>query len=46
VEEDGDMKMKTEGGTKIKREADGDMKIKTQDGKKIKVDEDGVKTKN
>ncbi len=46
VEEDGDSKIKTEGGTKIKQEGDGDLKIKTKDGKKIKVDEDGVKTKN
>lgn len=46
VEEDGDTKIKTEDGTKIKQEADGDLKIKTKDGKKVKVNEDGVKTKN
>ena len=49
IEDDGDMKMKTDDGTKIKQEADGDMKMKTEDGTKIKRDADGemkMKTKD
>lgn len=49
IEDDGDMKTKTDDGTKIKRDADGDTKIKTDDGTKIKRDADGemkIKTKD
>lgn len=50
IEEDGDMKMKTDDGAKYKKDADGDTKIKTADGTKIKKDADDgemkIKTKD
>lgn len=49
IEDDGDMKTKTDDGAKMKREADGDMKMKTEDGTKIKREADGdmkIKTKD
>jgi hypothetical protein len=43
---DGEVKLETGDGSKVKVEKDGDTKIKNADGSKTKIDEDGVKHKD